>query len=83
MVALADRAIDPSQQAVLFCCWSRDVGALHAELRDAGIFVGEIEHPFYMPAGEFRVVDPDGCVVLVAQLNGPSGRTLPGCRLTA
>jgi catechol 2,3-dioxygenase-like lactoylglutathione lyase family enzyme len=72
MVALADRAIDPSQQAVLFYCWSRDVRALHAELRDAGIVVGEIEHPFYMPAGEFRVVDPDGYVLLVGQVNGPS-----------
>jgi hypothetical protein len=24
-----------------------------------------------MPAGEFRVIDPDGYVLLVGQLNGP------------
>lgn len=71
MVALADGAVDPSQQAVLFYCWSRDVEGLHAELRSAGIVPGEIEHPFYMPAGEFRVVDPDGYVVLVGELNAP------------
>jgi hypothetical protein len=31
--------------------------------------VGEIEHPSYMPAGELRVLDPDGYVVLVGQLD--------------
>jgi len=69
MVALADGAVEPSQQAVLFYCWSPDVEALHAELRDAGVVVGAIEYPFYMPAGEFRMVDPDGYVLLVGQLN--------------
>jgi catechol 2,3-dioxygenase-like lactoylglutathione lyase family enzyme len=71
MVALADGAVDPSQQAVLFYCWSRDVQALHTELRSSGIAVGEIERPFYMPAGEFRVADPDGYVLLVGQLSMP------------
>jgi hypothetical protein len=70
-VAQADGAVDPSQQAVLSYCWSRDVEGLHAELRRAGIVAGEIEHPFYMPAGEFRVADPDGCVLLVGQLTAP------------
>jgi catechol 2,3-dioxygenase-like lactoylglutathione lyase family enzyme len=71
MLALAGGPIDESQQAVLFYCWSPDVRALHAELRDAGIAVGEIEQPFYMPAGEFRVTDPDGYVLLVGQLDAP------------
>jgi catechol 2,3-dioxygenase-like lactoylglutathione lyase family enzyme len=70
MLALADGPVDAAQQAVLFYCWSRDARALHHELREAGIAVGEIERPFYMPAGEFRVIDPDGYVVLVGQLNG-------------
>ncbi len=73
MLALADGPVDESQQAVLFYCWSTDVRALHGELRDAGIAVGEIEHPFYMPAGEFRLVDPDGYVLLVGQLAAPTG----------
>ncbi|HEY7693926.1 MAG TPA: VOC family protein [Gaiellaceae bacterium] len=73
MLAVADGPVDAAQQAVLFYCWSADVRALRGELHDAGIAVGEIEHPFYMPAGEFRVVDPDGYVLLVGQLNAPTG----------
>jgi hypothetical protein len=30
---------------------------------------GAIEHPFYMPSGEFRLFDPDGYVLLVGQLD--------------
>jgi catechol 2,3-dioxygenase-like lactoylglutathione lyase family enzyme len=71
MLALADSPVDASQQGVLFYCWAPDVRALHAELQDEGVAVGEIECPFYMPAGEFRVVDPDGYVLLVGQLNDP------------
>ena len=70
MLALADGPFDASQQAVLFYCWSPDVRALRDELRQAGIAAGEIEHPFYMPAGQFRVIDPDGYVLLVGQLDG-------------
>ena len=68
MLALADGPVDASQQAVLFYCWTPDVRALEAELRGAGVDVGEITYPFYMPAGEIRVHDPDGYVVLVGQL---------------
>jgi len=70
MVAAADEPIDASNQAVLFYCWTDDARGLRAELESAGIDVGEIEHPFYMRAGEFEVVDPDGYVVLVGQLDG-------------
>ena len=68
MLALADEPVDPSSQAVLFYAWARDVRALRQELAAAGIAVGEIEQPFYMPAGEFRVEDPDGYVLLIGQL---------------
>jgi catechol 2,3-dioxygenase-like lactoylglutathione lyase family enzyme len=71
MLALADAPVDPSQQAVLFYCWTDDVRALRDELVAAGVEVGEVTHPFYMPAGEIRVVDPDGYVLLVGQL-GPA-----------
>jgi hypothetical protein len=82
MVAAADGPIDASSQAVLFYCWTDDARGLHAELEAAGIDVGEIEHPFYMRAGEFEVVDPDGYVVLVGQLDaaspaGPDPRPCP------
>jgi catechol 2,3-dioxygenase-like lactoylglutathione lyase family enzyme len=69
MLAQADRPVDASQQAVLFYCWARDLEAFRAELEAAGVEVGEIEHPSYMPAGELRVLDPDGYVVLVGQLD--------------
>ena len=72
MVGVADGPVDASKQAVLFYCWTDDAGALHAELEAAGVDVGEIEHPFYMRAGEFEVVDPDGYVVLVGQLDAAS-----------
>ena len=69
MLAAADGPIDASSQAVLFYCWTDDARGLHAELKAAGIGVGEIEHPFYMRAGEFELIDPDGYVVLVGQLD--------------
>jgi catechol 2,3-dioxygenase-like lactoylglutathione lyase family enzyme len=71
MLALTDEPVDPGAQGVLFYCWTSDARRLHAKLRGGGIDVGEIEYPFYMPAGEFRVVDPDGYVLLVGQLNSP------------
>jgi catechol 2,3-dioxygenase-like lactoylglutathione lyase family enzyme len=69
MLALADGQVVAEQQAVLFYCWSPDVQALHDELEAAGVPVGEVHRPFYMPLGEFRVADPDGYVVLVGQLD--------------
>lgn len=69
MIAAADAPIEASKQAVLFYCWTDDARALHGELEAAGVEVGPIEHPFYMRAGEFEVVDPDGYVVIVGQLD--------------
>ncbi len=69
MLALADGPVPAADQAVLFYCWSPDVRGLHEELKTAGVDVGEITHPFYMPAGEFRVIDPDGYVVLIGELD--------------
>ena len=68
MLALADEPVDPAAQAVLFYCWAPDVHALRDELLAAGVPVGPVHRPFYMPAGEIRLVDPDGYVVLVGQL---------------
>ena len=68
MLALADEPVVASDQAVLFYCWTPDVRSLRDELAAAGVEVGEISYPFYMPAGEIRLVDPDGYVLLVGQL---------------
>ena len=68
MLALADGPIDAGNQAVLFYCWTPDVQALHDELATAGVEVGPVTYPFYMPAGELRVEDHDGYVLLIGQL---------------
>ena len=65
MVARAGEPVIASQQAVLFYLYADDVAAKHAELKSAGVLVGEIAFPFYAPKGEFRVEDPDGYVLMV------------------
>lgn len=86
MLARASGPIDAEQQAVLFYMYTHDVAALREALLGAGVAdatagaragdrdVGErvfpITHPDYMPAGEMRVIDPDGYVILVGQLPG-------------
>ena len=68
MLGLADEPVDPRQQGVRFHCWSSDVAQLRDELLRAGIEVSAIEHPFYMPAGEISVTDPDGYLLVIGQL---------------
>jgi catechol 2,3-dioxygenase-like lactoylglutathione lyase family enzyme len=60
MIAKSSGPIVPDEQAVFFYLYADDVAATHAELRDAGIEVGEITYAFYAPRGEFFVRDPDG-----------------------
>jgi catechol 2,3-dioxygenase-like lactoylglutathione lyase family enzyme len=69
MLALADGPFDAASQAVLFYCWTPDVQGLHDQLAAVGVKVEDVKHPFYMPAGEFRAIDPDGYVLLVGQLD--------------
>ena len=54
-----------SLQAVLFYLYCSDVAAFRTMLMEAGVEVGPINSPFYAPRGEFRVVDPDGYVLMV------------------
>jgi hypothetical protein len=83
MFAQADPPIVEELQGVLFYLYSKDVRALRAHLvacglRDAsgppepGVLahgaVFPIRFPFYMPAGELRVHDPDGYCLLIGQL---------------
>lgn len=51
-----------------FYVYVPDVGEAHGELPQRGVPVGEMQRPFYAPQGEFRVVDPDGYVLVVSQL---------------
>ena len=68
MLARASEPVIPDQQAVLFYLYCADVFALHAQLEASGVEVGPIARPFYNPNGEFRLIDPDGYVVLIAHL---------------
>ncbi len=52
-------------EAVLFYAYTDDVEAARATLVEAGLNPGEITKPFYSPRGEFKIVDPDGYVVMV------------------
>jgi len=67
MLARASEPVVASQQAILFYLYCADVGRLHGEIAGAGLAPGPIATPFYNPDGEFRLVDPDGYVVMVAQ----------------
>lgn len=68
MVGLASGPIDSSQQAVLFYLYYDNIKNTHTALAELGHDPGEIKYPFYMPGGEFRLLDPDGYVLMLAQI---------------
>lgn len=68
MLALTESPIDPIQQAVLFYCYTENVTILREQLLRAGISVGPVAYPDYMPNGEIRIEDPDGYTLLIGQL---------------
>ena len=70
MVTRTGRPLKPDAQDVLFYLYAADLKALRAELVAKGIKAGEICYPEYLPAGEFRLEDPDGYGLFVAQ-SGP------------
>ena len=82
MFAQADVPVDDGLQGVLFYLYCDDVAALRAHLVACGLraldalppagvaargAVFPITRPFYMPAGELRVHDPDGYCLLIGQ----------------
>jgi ketosteroid isomerase-like protein/uncharacterized glyoxalase superfamily protein PhnB len=60
---------DPDRQGILFYPYSPDLGALRDQLLAAGIEAGEIEDGSPGPRQEMRIVDPDGYVLMVAQID--------------
>ena len=66
MITQADQPVVAEQQAVLFYLYYDDVPEAKASLSRLGIETGPINHPFYAPGGEFRVVDPDGYCLMVS-----------------
>jgi catechol 2,3-dioxygenase-like lactoylglutathione lyase family enzyme len=66
MFLCAEEERDPSQQdRILFALYTDDLPALRAQLKEAGVEVGEIGYPPYMPSGELCVRDPDGYVLFI------------------
>lgn len=67
MVALASEPVDAARQAVLFYLYYDDIKQTQAALKALGHRPGDLQYPFYMPGGEFRLHDPDGYVLMLAQ----------------
>ena len=70
MVSTDGDAIDPAGQGVLFYLYSDNLAALREQLLAGGIHVGEIVDGTPGPSQEMRLTDPDGYVLMVAQLEG-------------
>ena len=68
MVGLADGPIDSAQQAILFYLYFDNIAQTRTALVDLGHSPSEIKFPFYMPGGECRLQDPDGYVLMLAQI---------------
>jgi len=54
-------------KTVLFYLYARNMKLLREELLATGFNVSDIGHPPYLPEGEFRVEDPDGYTLMIAQ----------------
>jgi catechol 2,3-dioxygenase-like lactoylglutathione lyase family enzyme len=59
---------DPDHQRVQFYLYSSNLAALREQLLGAGVAAGEIEDGSPGPREEMRVTDPDGYVLMVAQI---------------
>ena len=60
---------DPDRQRVLFYLYSADLAALRDRLPAAGIDAGDIEDGTPGPREEIRVTDPDGYILMIAQID--------------
>ena len=67
MLTRSECAIDGSEQEVLFYLYAADLPSLRSMLLSKGVGAGEITYPEYLPNGEFRVQDPDGYTLMIAQ----------------
>jgi hypothetical protein len=58
---------DGPAKTVLFYLYASNMKSLREELLAKGFNVSEISYPSYLPEGEFRVEDPDGYTLMIAQ----------------
>jgi catechol 2,3-dioxygenase-like lactoylglutathione lyase family enzyme len=78
MVAEAGEAVDPHVQAVLFYLYTRDLDGLRARLVADGVQAGEITTGNLGPDRQMAVVDPDGYVLMLAEIEGERVGVVPG-----
>ena len=71
MLARAEEPIDRRRQAVLFYLYSRDLAELRRHLLAHGVRTGEIVDGTPGPRQEMRLEDPDGYVLMIAQVEEP------------
>lgn len=67
MLTRCSRAIDPAAQEVLFYLYAKDLKSVRDVLLANGVAAGDICYPEYLPDGEFKVSDPDGYTLMIAQ----------------
>ena len=67
MLVRGDRVPDGEEPNALFYLYASDLTAVRERLIAAGVKVGEIEYPEYLPKGEFKTSDPDGWMLMIAQ----------------
>jgi ketosteroid isomerase-like protein len=72
MLARSDAPVDAGAQAVLFYLYARDLFALRERLVAAGLDPGEIRDGTPGPKAELRIEDPDGYVLMIAQITEDS-----------
>ena len=69
MVTTDGDPIDPAGQGVLFYLYSHDLPALRQQLLANGIDAGEIEDGTPGPSEQMQLTDPDGYVLMIAQID--------------
>lgn len=65
--------IDQADQGILFYLYSSNLAALREQLLAAGIDAGEIADGTPGPREQLQLVDPDGYVLMVAQIDSLEG----------
>jgi len=73
MLARADAPVDHRVQAVLFYLYAKDLAGLRDHLVAHDVVVSEIFDGTPGPKQEMRVEDPDGYVLMIAQIEDESG----------
>ena len=77
MVAESDAPVDRHAQAAIFYLYTRDLDGLRARLVTAGVAAGEITTGNLGPDRQMGVVDPDGYVLILAEIESERVGVVP------